>query len=76
MEINNSTKETYKYKGKELCMKNDGYMRRIKTELNKSRITYNGGGSGYYRTHCAGRVWFWCWKNDERVVTHLTITPM
>jgi len=51
-------------------------MRRIKTELNKSRITYDGGGSGSYRTHCAGTVWFWCWKNDERVVTHLTITTM
>ena len=56
MEINNSAKETYKYKGKELCIKNDGNIRRIKIELNKSRITYDGEGSGYYGTHCAGRV--------------------
>ena len=27
MEINNSAKETYKYKGKELCIKNDGNIR-------------------------------------------------
>lgn len=55
-------------------MKNNENMRRIKNELNKTIMTYDGGGSGYLRTHGAGRIWFWSWKNDKRVVSKLTIT--